>query len=261
MTTNITKQTKQDDSKTESSRFVKSLDFSTQKVKNLQLNTITKDQNLVKNKNQIEQEKDTKIEDQNQYTKSKSTKEEFFDNIEYSKESPDMIIFAKIVGVHGIRGAFTADSFFEFPEKFINENKVYFYNKKIPLKIEGKKKDRVILSTPFVDSVDKARSMVGKFLKCYKSDIPKPQREGEYTVAHLIGLKAYYAGSSVCFGTVVGLTNNLSSVILEIEIENKQTNVTKKEYILFNNTYVGEINLEQNFIIINKVESINGDEI
>ena len=53
MTTNITKQTKQDDNKTESSRFVKSLDFSTQKVKNLQLNTITKDQNLVKNKNQI----------------------------------------------------------------------------------------------------------------------------------------------------------------------------------------------------------------
>ena len=185
------------------------------------------------------------------------------ENKRYGANLGLMINFAKIVGTHGVKGFFVADCYFSNPAEYLSADKVYFYDKKIKLKIEGTKtasqgQIALILSNPLINTPEKAKEMVGKFLKCQKADIPQAPKEGQYTVAHLIGLKAYYAGSSNIIGKITDVADLFGDIMLEITMQDDIANTAKKEYVLFNDINVREINIKNDFIILNKIEYIEG---
>jgi len=177
----------------------------------------------------------------------------------YGTNLGEVINFAKITSTHGIRGFFVVEPYFNNVPEYIKQKLVYFYDKQIELKIEGQgPRGGIILSSPHINNPENAKQMVGKFLKCRKSDIPSAEQEGEYTVAHLIGLPVYWTGTSKKFATVTDVVDMLGSIMLEVEMHNEKTGVSKTEYILFDANNINDVNIPKGYIYANKLDTILG---
>jgi 16S rRNA processing protein RimM len=167
------------------------------------------------------------------------------------------VVFGKITSTHGVKGAFVVDVNFENPEEYIFKDKVYYYQKLIPLKIVGRKGEKgLILSSPLIESLEKAKLMIGKNLHCKRSEIEYEEKQGEYLVADLIGLYVYKISEDKIFGKVTDVIDYSGDILLEVTSENILSNTITTDYIIFSERFVDEVNIEKNFIIIKQEEEV-----
>ena len=175
------------------------------------------------------------------------------ENYSYGIDVKSMVNFGEIINTHGVRGLFVVECYFSNSFEYVEKNLIYFYEKKLPLKIELINKDEIIMSSPLIKNVDSAKNMVGKYLKCYKKDIISGNLStNDYIVGHLIGANVYYSGTTLCIGSVSDILNFSGVIFIEITTEDKQSNMLLKDYIEFNSDNIVDINIKNNFIIINQ---------
>ena len=167
------------------------------------------------------------------------------------------VVFGKIVATHGVKGAFVAEVYFDNPENYILKNKIFYYQKLIPLTILGRKpQDKLILTSPLIDTVEKAKLMVGKNLHCKRSQMQHEQKPGEYLVADLVGLVVYSQSHDKILGKVKDVISYSGDILLEIEIENTKSNTVTQQYVIFSDKYIEDVNIERRYIVLKHNDDI-----
>ncbi len=100
---------------------------------------------------------------------------------------------------------------------------------------------------------DKADQYRNTELWCLRSDLPEIENEGEFYIEDLINLDAKSAEGEP-LGKVVAVQNFGSADLLEIKPP-----VGQSYFIPFKDEYVGDVNLDENYVIIMNAETMMMD--
>jgi 16S rRNA processing protein RimM len=170
------------------------------------------------------------------------------------------IRIAKIVGCHGLRGNLKlkttsehpvwlgklAEVFLEDPAssntpgKLIQVDRSWQHNPGIMIKLAG------------YDTRTDVEPLIGRLLF---ADLSAFEAEDEYWADDLIGLSVQDHETGQCYGKVVDLISSTGSDFLEIELEPSR----QKVVVPFNPQFFGQVNLEQGYIKVEKLQSFFND--
>jgi ribosomal 30S subunit maturation factor RimM len=87
------------------------------------------------------------------------------------------------------------------------------------------------------------------------ADLSAFEAEDEYWADDLIGLSVQDHETGQCYGKVVDLISSTGSDFLEIELEPSR----QKVVVPFNPQFFGQVNLEQGYIKVEKLQSFFND--
>lgn len=166
-----------------------------------------------------------------------------------------MILVAKIVNTHGVRGEVKAIHYTD-GEVFFKKVKTLYKKDGTPLKINGWRfqKGSVLLKIDTIDTMNDAERLKMTELYAKKEDLPKLPK-GEYYFFELIGLKGILPDGEQ-FGTVTDVIENNASNLLEFTRDNS-TKVLVPNLPVF----VSEIDIKKGEIHITPIKGLIDDEI
>ncbi len=163
--------------------------------------------------------------------------------------SEKLIKVAVIMGAHGIKGEVKLHSFVENPDFFepIPSLLDGSGKKHFPIKITGKVKNAIIAKIDGVSDRNAAELLKGTELFTSASALPAPD-DGEFYHSQLIGLEARLS-SNEKIGTVTAIHNYGAGDIVEITMDYGEV-----EMLPLAEPWVGEINIDQGFIVVELAE-------
>ena len=166
-----------------------------------------------------------------------------------------MILVAKIVNTHGVRGEVKAIHYTD-GEVFFKKVKTLYKKDGTPLKINGWRfqKGSVLLKIDTIDTMNDAERLKMTELYAKKEDLPKLPN-GEYYFFELIGLKGILPDGEQ-FGTVTDVIENNASNLLEFTRDNS-TKVLVPNIPVF----VNEVDIHKGEIHITPIKGLIDDEI
>ncbi len=159
-----------------------------------------------------------------------------------------LVHIGTVVGAHGIKGevkirSFVEDfSLFSQPEVFDKSGK-----NRIFLKVTGKAKDAVIALLNDICDRNQAEQLKGTDLFVPAKLLPET-KDGEFYHSEILGLEARLENGDV-FGKVASIENFGAGDIIEVTKPSGDA-----EMLPFSAPWVGEINIEQGFIVITPAE-------
>jgi 16S rRNA processing protein RimM len=165
--------------------------------------------------------------------------------------SGKLIKIAIITGAHGVRGEVKLRILAENTD-FLTEPLILFDGagkKKFSIKITGKAKDNLIARIEGVIDRNSAESMKNTELFTAASDLPAPD-EGEFYYSQLIGLDARNENGDK-LGEITSVNNFGAGDVIEITTVSGET-----EMLPFSEPWIGEINLEQGYVVITQAEYV-----
>jgi len=122
---------------------------------------------------------------------------------------PQMTIIGRVLGAHGVRGEIRVLPLTDFPERFLDMERMDIFRPAgkllISIRIDGIRfhegKGVYLVSSPQVRDREHARSLDGGLVMIARSErVPLP--EGSFWVDDVIGLEAVHADTGESFGRV-----------------------------------------------------------
>ena len=159
--------------------------------------------------------------------------------------SEKLIKVAVIMGAHGIKGEVKLHVFVENPDFFESIASLLDSagKKHFPIKITGKVKNAIIAKIDGVSDRNAAELLKGTELFASASALPTPD-DGEFYHSQLIGLEARLEkGERI--GKITAIHNYGAGDIVEITMVSGEV-----EMLPLTEPWVGEINIEQGFIVV-----------
>jgi 16S rRNA processing protein RimM len=158
------------------------------------------------------------------------------------------IEFGKISGAHGLKGEMNLECFFKNFEHFTASGIFLKNGKEIKITKTGVKKDIIIIKIEGIESKTEADKMLKTelFIKRSALEDLNSEETDKHFVADLIGLNAIIENEKNAFGTVVDVVDFGGGALLEVRTEKNL------EYFPKNPEVVLEVNLEKNYLILNK---------
>lgn len=162
-----------------------------------------------------------------------------------------LIKIAIITGAHGVRGEvklrILAENIDSLAEPLILLDSAG--KKTFSLKVTGKAKDAVITRIDGVTDRNSAESLKNTELFIAASNLPATD-EGEFYYSQLIGLEARNENGDK-LGKITSVDNFGAGDIIEIT-----TLSGESEMLPFSEPWIGEVNLEQGYVIVTQAEYV-----
>lgn len=125
-----------------------------------------------------------------------------------ASQATSRVRIGKIVGAHGVSGTLRIHPLTDFPERFLDMERLYVEKPgKPPRELEIQRasshdgKGQILVKATGVEDRDEAEALSGWFVTVLPEErVALP--DGEYWIDSLIGLKAVDAGSGDCLGVV-----------------------------------------------------------
>lgn len=159
----------------------------------------------------------------------------------------DFVYIGKIVGTHGIKGEIRLISNFDKKEKvFIPNMNIYIGDKKIKETINSYRKHKnfdMITLKGIYNINDVLKYKQEKVFVC-RTDL---HLDNEYILDDLLNMRVLCDNKE--YGIVKDIFDNNGNTLLEI-------NFTKNYYIPFNKEYIKEVNLDNNYILVENVKEL-----
>lgn len=164
-----------------------------------------------------------------------------------------LIHIGTVVSAHGIKGEVKIRSFVEDLSLFEAGDLLDAAGKKLfSLKITGKAKDAIIAKVSGVIDRNSSELLKGIELFTTATALP-PAEDDEFYYSQLVGLEVRSEDGKV-IGKITDIANYGAGDVIEITRISGET-----EMLPFCEPWVGEINLEQGFVIINPPEYLEAE--
>lgn len=157
-----------------------------------------------------------------------------------------LILIGKILKAHGLKGLLTLKSYTQNPKDIFkytplhNENQTKKYNIKLK---NNKKIDTFVVEINNITSKEEADKLVNTDLYIERKKLPKP-KTGEFYYEDLIGLKVLTDKNKK--GIILKVADFGAGSMIEVKWNNGE-----EETIPFNNDFIKEINLKEEYIKVN----------
>lgn len=157
--------------------------------------------------------------------------------------SDKLVKVAAIIGVHGIKGEVKLRSLVEDEDLLASDLLDSTGKRHFSIKVTGRTKDSIIAKIDGVTDRNAAEALKGTELFLPESEFPELD-DGEVYHGQLIGLEARTKDGER-IGTVTGISNYGAGDIIEITRDSGEA-----EMLPFAEPWIGEINLEEGFLIV-----------
>lgn len=159
--------------------------------------------------------------------------------------SGDNILLGKIVGVHGVRGLVSIQSYTQIPEDITTYKPLYTHGgAEIDLTFKFIKKNQVVCAVAGVDNREGAQALKNTSLYIEPQQLEEIGGEDTFYIRDLIGLKVSVEGAQV--GTVQDVKSSTGGDILAIHLHGDATSANTPTVMMvpFRKEFVGDVDLE-----------------
>ena len=162
----------------------------------------------------------------------------------------------EIVSVHGLRGDIKLYPWSDSAAALAKLKRLFFDDKGERLYKPEKisiQKNMLLIKLQGVDSVEAARSYIGKTVFAAREDIPLPK--GSYFVQDLLGLKVVDAESGVTYGEISEVRNNGAHDYYYVKSESGAVN-----YFPAVPEFLVSTDIEKGQVLVKPIEGMFADE-
>ena len=163
------------------------------------------------------------------------------------------IVVAKILTSHGVKGYVKLESYMEKPKDIFDyfDNLYDANNKKFNIKFIGTIKSNIFITQIYgIDSMDLAKSYRNTELYLDMDLLPKI-KDDEIYYNSLLGIKVE-SNDKKYIGEIIGIDDFGAGTVIEIKWEGEKI----VEILPFVEDYFKEINLEDNYVVVERPEYI-----